>query len=85
MSMTMTSCRPCSTGSELRLRAYAHRRKSLTVDTQKSEVMCFNSRSDNCLPPFYYDGTQLSYTDTFKYLGKEMPLNLQLELNMYRS
>jgi hypothetical protein len=48
-------------------------------------IMCFNSRSDNRLPPLYYGGTQLSYTDTFKYLGKEMPLNLQLELNMYRS
>jgi len=31
--------------------------------------MCFNSRSDNRLPSLYYDGTQLSYTDTFKYLG----------------
>ena len=50
-----------------RLRVCAHR-KSLTVNTHKSEVMCFNSRSDNRLPPLYYDGTQLSYTDTFKYL-----------------
>jgi hypothetical protein len=49
-----------------RLRVYAHR-KSLTVNTHKSEVMCFNSRSDNCLPPLYYDGMQLSYTVTFKY------------------
>ena len=40
----------------------------LTVNTHKYEVMCFNSRSDNRLPPLYYDGTQLSYTDTFKYL-----------------
>ena len=31
--------------------------------------MCFNSRSDNRLPPLYYNDTQLSYTDTFKYLG----------------
>ncbi len=50
-----------------KLRAYA-RRKSLTVNTSKSEVMCFNSRSDN-LPPLYFDGEQLPYTDTFKYLG----------------
>ena len=60
--MSMTSCKSLNS-----LRVYAHR-KSLTVNTHKSEVMCFNSRSDNCLPPFYYDGTQLSYTDTFKYL-----------------
>ena len=51
-----------------RLRVYAHR-KSLTGNANKSEVMCFNSRSDNRLPSLYYDGTQLSYTDTFKYLG----------------
>ena len=31
--------------------------------------MCFNSKSDNRLPPLYYYGTQLSYTDTSKYLG----------------
>ena len=48
-----------------RLSVYAHR-KSLTVNTHKSEVMCFNSRSDNRLPPLYYDGIQLTYTDTFK-------------------
>ena len=41
-----------------RLRVYAHR-KSLTVNTQKSEVI--NSRSALCLPPLYYDGTQQSY------------------------
>ena len=35
-----------------RLRAYAHR-KYLTVNTQKSEVMCFISKSDNHLPPLY--------------------------------
>eukprot|EP00983_Pelagomonas_calceolata_P013321 425704-Pelagomonas_calceolata.AAC.1 len=44
------------------LRAYVER-KSLTVNTLKSEVMCFNSRSDN-LPPLYIDGTQLPFTDT---------------------
>ena len=53
-----------------RLSVYAHR-KSLTVNTHKSEVVCFNSRSGNRLPPLYDDGIQLSYTDTFKYL-KEM-------------
>jgi len=48
-----------------KLRAYA-RRKSLTVNTQKSEV-CFNSHISN-LPPLFYDGAQLPYTDSFKYL-----------------
>jgi len=50
-----------------KLRAYAHR-KSLTVNAQKSEVVCFNSNSDN-LPPLNYNGTQLPYSDSFKYLG----------------
>eukprot|EP00983_Pelagomonas_calceolata_P031482 987473-Pelagomonas_calceolata.AAC.1 len=50
-----------------KLRAYAER-KSLTVNTLKSEVMCFSSRSDN-LPPLYFDGTQLPCTDIFQYLG----------------
>jgi len=49
------------------LRAYAQR-KSITVNTQMSEVMCFNSYTSN-LPPLFYDGAQLSYTDSFKYLG----------------
>jgi len=50
-----------------KLRTYAQR-KSLTVNTLKSEVMCFNSRSDNW-PPIYFDGMQLPYTGTFMYLG----------------
>jgi len=50
-----------------KLRAYA-RRKSLTVNIQKSEVMCFNSYTSN-LPPLFYDGAQLPYTDSFKYLS----------------
>jgi len=43
-----------------KLRAYAQR-KSLTVNTQKSEVMCFNSYNSN-LPPLFYDGAQAPYT-----------------------
>jgi len=41
--------------------------------------MCFNSRSDK-LPPLYFDGTQLPYTDTFKYLGMvfEKTINLNV-------
>jgi hypothetical protein len=40
----------------------------MTVNTQKSDVMCFNSRSDD-LPNLYYDGTPLSYINEIKYLG----------------
>jgi len=40
-----------------KLQAYA-RRRSLTVNTQKSEVMCFNSYTNN-MPPLFYDGAQL--------------------------
>ncbi len=60
-----------------KVRAYA-RRKSLTVNTQKSEVMCFNSYASN-LPPLFYDGTQLPYPDSFKYLG--MACYRQINLN----
>ena len=59
-----------------KLRVYAQR-KSLTVNTQKSEVMCFNSNTDN-LPPLYFDGTQLPYTDSFKYLGMICDKNINL-------
>eukprot|EP00983_Pelagomonas_calceolata_P058918 1145688-Pelagomonas_calceolata.AAC.1 len=49
-----------------KLRAYAER-ISLTVNTLKSEMTCFNSMFDN-LPPIYFDGTQLLYTSTSKIL-----------------
>jgi len=51
-----------------KLRVYVQK-KSLTLNTQKFEVMCFNSRPGSFLPPLFFDGTQLPYTDTFKYLG----------------
>jgi hypothetical protein len=61
-----------------RLRVFAHR-KSLTVNKHKSEVMCFNSRSDNRLSLLYSDGKkQLSYTDTFIYLGMVCDKNINL-------
>jgi hypothetical protein len=60
-----------------KLRFYAER-KSLTVNTQMSEVMCFNSNSEN-LPPLYFDGVMLPYTDSFKYLG--MVCDKQINLN----
>jgi len=49
-----------------KLRIYAQK-KSLTVHTQKPEVMWFNSRPGSFLPPLFFGGTQLPYTDTFKY------------------
>ena len=55
---------------------YAHQ-KSLVVNTQKSQVICFNSRSDQ-LPTFYYNGSPLPYTDHFKYLGMLFDKNLNL-------
>ncbi len=60
-----------------KLRAYA-RRNSLTVNTQKSELMCFNSCTSN-LPPLFYDGAQLPYADSFKNLG--MVCDRQINLN----
>jgi len=36
-----------------KLRVYAQK-KSLTVNTQKSEVMCFNSRPGSFLPPLFF-------------------------------
>jgi hypothetical protein len=53
-------------------------KKSLTVSTQKSGVMCFNSNSEN-LSPLYFDGVMLPYTDSFKYLG--MMCDKQINLN----
>ena len=64
---------PCLTS----WRVYAER-KSLTVNTQKTEVMCFNYKSEN-LSPLYFDGVLLPYTDSFKYLG--MVRDKQINLN----
>ncbi len=64
-----------------KLRAYA-RRKSLTVNTQKSEIMCFNSNTSN-LPPLFYDGAQLPYTDLFKYLGMVCDRHVNLNTEAY--
>jgi len=47
-----------------KLRAYT-RRKSLTVNTQKSEVKCSNFYN-NKLPSLLYDRAQLPYTDSFE-------------------
>jgi hypothetical protein len=41
--------------------------------------MCFNSRIGSFLPPLFFDGTRLPYTDTFKYLG--MVCGRQINLN----
>ena len=54
-------------------------KKSLVVNTQKSQIVCFNSRSTN-LPSFLYDGSPLPYTDHFKYLGMIFDKNLNLSV-----
>eukprot|EP00983_Pelagomonas_calceolata_P009489 306726-Pelagomonas_calceolata.AAC.1 len=48
-----------------KLRSYAEQ-ESLAANTLESEVMCFNSRSDN-LSPLYFDGTQLHYRSGAAY------------------
>ena len=50
----------------------------LIVNIQKSEIICFNSRSAT-LPPLYFHGTPLPYADTFKYLG----MVCDKQLNLY--
>ena len=62
-----------------KLRVYAQK-KSLTVNTEKSEVMCFNSRPGSFLPPLFFNGTQLPYTDTLLYLS--MVCDRQINLNI---
>jgi hypothetical protein len=49
-----------------KLRVYAER-KSLTVITQMSEVLCSSSNSQNLPLLLYFDGVLLPYTDSFKY------------------
>eukprot|EP00983_Pelagomonas_calceolata_P050842 1142160-Pelagomonas_calceolata.AAC.1 len=44
-------------------------RKGLTVNTSKSEVMHFNSRSCSSLPTFMYGDVALPEKEQFKYLG----------------
>ena len=41
--------------------------KGLTVNTEKSKILVFNSRKDS--PCIYYDGVKLEVVDEFKYLG----------------
>ena len=48
------------------LSGYAHR-KSLTINVQKSEVVCFNSKGTQ--PVFRLNSEELASKDTFKYLG----------------
>jgi len=62
-----------------KLRVYAQK-MSLKVNTQKSEVMCCNCRPGRFLPPLFFDGVQLCYSDTFKYLG--MVFDRQMNLNI---
>ena len=59
-----------------RLRAYSCR-KCLTVNSQKSVIVCFNSRTDN-FPPFFYGNDILPMSDYFKYLGMLLDRSLNL-------
>ncbi len=58
------------------------------VGDDESEVMCFNSYTSK-LPPLYYDGAQLPYTDSFKYLGmvcdRHINLNTAADAALRRS
>eukprot|EP00983_Pelagomonas_calceolata_P052800 1143014-Pelagomonas_calceolata.AAC.2 len=56
-----------------RLKSYTYWK--FTVSTQKSVVICFNSRTDN-LPPIVYDDEVLPYSDTSRYLGMSENLSL---------
>ncbi len=51
----------------------------LSVNLEKSEVMCFNPHTNN-LPPLFNDGTQLPYPDSFKYL--DMVCDKHINLNI---
>ncbi len=67
--MSSASCqRPQPHADHVEQTTSVSTRKSLTVNTQKSEVMCFKSYT-SYLPPLFYDGTQPPFTDSFKYLG----------------
>eukprot|EP00983_Pelagomonas_calceolata_P057963 1145300-Pelagomonas_calceolata.AAC.2 len=58
------------------LKAYAHK-KFQTVNTQKSEMVCFNSRTDS-IPPLVYENGLLPYSGTFRHLGMFFDKNLNL-------
>ena len=62
-----------------KLRAYADR-KGLIVNTAKSEVVHFNSRSGSSLPIFTFDGVPLPQKDQFKYLGMLADKHLNLKV-----
>eukprot|EP00983_Pelagomonas_calceolata_P047132 1140490-Pelagomonas_calceolata.AAC.1 len=58
------------------LKAYNHR-KFLTVNTNKSVIVCFNSKTDNW-PPLLYDGEVLRYSNTLCYLGMQFEKHINL-------
>ena len=43
--------------------------KGLKLNTDKTKVMVFFSRSNSAIPTFTYDGTSLELVTEFKYLG----------------
>ena len=58
-----------------RLSGYAHR-KSLIINVQKYEVVCFNSKGT--LPVFKLNGEELANKNTFKYLGMHFTKTVNL-------
>mmetsp|Transcript_668 Transcript_668/g.1630 ORF Transcript_668/g.1630 Transcript_668/m.1630 type:complete len:288 (+) Transcript_668:3417-4280(+) len=63
-----------------RLRAYAMR-KGLTVNTSKSEVIHFNSRSCSSLPTFMYGDVVLPEKEQCKYLGTLVDKHINLKVH----
>jgi len=59
---SLTTCRPCWTNYE------RMHKESLSLSIHKSLRWCAFTYTSN-LPPLFYDGVQLPYTDSFKYLG----------------
>jgi len=59
-----------------RLSGYAQK-KSLIINVQKSEVVCFNGKGT--LPVFKLNGEELANKDTFKYLGMHFTKTVNLQ------
>lgn len=65
-----------------RLRAYAMR-KGLVVNSDKTQVVSFNTYPTSTVEDVYYDGRKLEKQDSFKYLGMlfDKRMNLVTSLN----
>eukprot|EP00983_Pelagomonas_calceolata_P024368 766422-Pelagomonas_calceolata.AAC.1 len=63
-----------------RFRAYA-KRKGMTVNTSKSEVMHFDSRSCSSLPTFMCGDMALPEKDKLRYLGMHVNKHMNLKVS----